>query len=233
MEKINSINVLSDSECNKAASLVFSLKELWIHRHAFAPFHTLGIASYLDAKEEKHDYYSLAEVNNPILKESFSWLYQKIVEALELYLQAPTGLTSTLALPGFHIYLGFKLFEFTSPSVHYDLQQNLVNWEKPEQTDFSNPISFTMPVALPAKGGGLNLWDITYKDTLQADKQGLKELVKSKTKTFYPYQLGQMIVHSGLTVHQAVIGKDLKPDDDRITLQGHALFTQGSWEIYW
>jgi hypothetical protein len=42
-----------------------------------------------------------------------------------------------------------------------------------------------------------------------------------------------MIVHSGLTVHQAVIGKDLKPSEHRITLQGHGLFTQGSWQIYW
>jgi hypothetical protein len=233
MEKINNLNVLSELECEKACSTVHSLKESWIHRHAFAPFYTLGSASYLDARVENHNYYSLAKVNNLILKKNLDWFYQKVIKALKLHLQAPINLTKTFALPGFHIYLGFKFFELPFSSIHCDLQQNLVDWKKPEQTDFSNPISFTMPIALPEKGGGLNLWDITYKDTLQADEQGLKELAKSKKKKFYPYQLGQMIVHSGLTVHQAAIGKDLRPGEDRITLQGHALFSQGRWQLYW
>ena len=233
METINSINVLSGEECSEACSTVHSLKESWIHRHAFAPYYTLGAASYLDARGENHNYYNLAKSNNSVLNKSLDWFYQKVVNALELHLQAPVNLTKTFALPGFHIYLGFKFFELPFSSIHCDLQQNLVDWAKPKQTDFSNPVSFTMPIALPGKGGGLNLWDITYQDTLQADKQGLKELAKSKKKTFYPYQLGQMIVHSGLTVHQAVVGKDLKAGEDRITLQGHALFSQGSWQLYW
>lgn len=233
MEKINSIDVLSNSECDRACSTVHSLRESWIHRHAFAPYYTLGTASYLDARAENHNYYDLAKVHNLTLKKNLNWFYQKVIKALELHLQAPIKLAEKFALPGFHIYLGFKLFELPFSSIHCDLQQNLVDWEKPEQTDFSNPISFTMPIALPGQGGGLNLWDITYQDTLRANKQELKELAKSKKKIFYPYQLGKMIVHSGLTVHQAAIGKNLKPGEDRITLQGHALFTQENWEIYW
>jgi hypothetical protein len=233
MEKINNLNVLSELECEIACSTVHSLKESWIHRHAFAPYYTLGSASYLDARVKNHNYYDLAKVYNLTLKENLNWFYQKIVKALELHLQAKVSLTKTSALPGFHIYLGFKLFELPVASIHCDLQYNLVKWEKPEQTDFNNPISFTLPIALPKKGGGLNLWDITYQDTLKANKQELKELAKSKQKTFYPYQLGEMIVHSGLTVHQAIVGKDLKQGEDRITLQGHALFSQGSWQLYW
>jgi hypothetical protein len=233
MEKIDNISVLSDLDCKKACSILHSLKESWIHRHGFAPFYTLGSASYLDARGENHNYYNQAKVNNLILNESLEWFYRKLVNSLELYLQAPVNITKTLAIPGFHIYLGFKLFELSTSSIHCDLQYNLVNWEKPEQTDFENPISFTLPISLPQKGGGLNLWDITYQDTLRAGKQELKELAKTKRKTFYPYQIGQMIVHSGLTVHQAAIGKDLKPGEDRITLQGHGLFSQGSWQLYW
>ena len=89
---------------------------------------------------------------------------------------------------------------------------------------------------MPKKGSGLNIWEptLTY-DTLQKNNnnQKIEQLTKFEEKTFYPYQLGQMIIHSGLSAHQAVIGKELKQGEDRITLQGHALFSQGSWQLYW
>lgn len=236
MEKINSINLLSNLECEKTSSIVYSLKESWIHRHAFAPYYTLGAASYLDAKKNSHNYYDLAELNNLILIKSLDWFYQKLVKTLEIYLQAPVKLTNAKALPGFHIYLGFKLFELSVAPVHYDLQYNLLDWNEIEQIDFNNPVSFTLPIALPKKGSGLNLWDITLtgRDALQTNenKQELgKQIIKKKT--FHPYRLGEMIIHSGLTAHQAIIGDDLKEGEDRITLQGHALFSQGSWQLYW
>ena len=236
MEKINSINLLSDLECEQASSIVYSLKESWIHRHPFAPYYTLGAATYLDVIRNKHDYYGLAKVNNLILIKSLDWLYEKLIEILETYLQAPVKLTQDKALPGFHIYLGFKLFELSVAPIHCDLQQHSLNWNKTEQTDFNNPISFTLPIALPKTGSGLNIWDstLTY-ETLQTDenKQEIEQSIKFEEKTFHPYQLGQMIIHSGLAAHQAVIGKELKQGEDRITLQGHALFSQGSWQLYW
>jgi hypothetical protein len=232
VEEINTINLLSESECNRISSIVHQLKNSWIHRHFSAPFYTLGAASYLDANRDNNNYYGLAELYNSILKEHFSWLYKKLAKSLAQYLQAPVLLTSMAAIPGFHIYLPFKLFEFSVTSIHFDLQYKLVNWKSLEQTSFENPLSFTLPISLP-RGGGLNLWDITYQDWLKIPKQELKELLKSKPKSFYTYQLGKMVVHSGLTIHQAVIGQNMQPNEQRFTLQGHALYSQGNWQLYW
>lgn len=71
------------------------------------------------------------------------------------------------------------------------------------------------------------------QETLELPGWEIQQVIKSRAKRFYPYQVGQLIIHSGHTIHQAAPGKNLQPDDERITLQGHGIFSQGSWQLYW
>ena len=237
METIKSIDTLSRTECEKATSIVHFLRKSWFRRHALAPYYTLGTAIHLDSGSQVRSYLCMAKTTNQLLKKHFDWLYQRLTEALEVSLGAPVNISTALAVPGFHIFLGCKFFEVFNNDIHFDLQHNKINSEMLEKMDFSNTMSFTLPIALPRKGAGLNLWDITYQEMLHIDEQiyeqKLKGLQKSRKKILHPYKLGQMIVHSGSTLHQAAMGKDLKPDDDRITLQGQAFFSEGSWQLYW
>ncbi len=232
VDKISSLSVLTLSECREIRTVVYALQECWLKRNPFVPFYTLGAASYLDAAKNQQDYYRKAQQYNPILRDRLEWLYKRLAETLAQYLKAPTSYQHSLALPGFHIYLACKLFEQPIASVHCDLQYKLVNWESP-QTNFNQPISFTLAISLPKFGGGLNIWEVRHQEIVETPHSEIQQLIKSKHKRFYPYQVGQLIIHSGHTIHQAAPAKNIQPDDERITLQGHGIFSQGSWQLYW
>ncbi|MFM8554729.1 MAG: hypothetical protein ACKODG_00850, partial [Betaproteobacteria bacterium] len=53
-----------------------------------------------------------------------------------------------------------------------------------------------------------------------------------KQSQVYPYQLGKMTIHSGLSLHQAVINPNGEAIP-RIMLQGHALRDETGWKLYW
>ena len=230
---VSSLNLLAEDECSKVRSTVYELKEFWLKRNPDIPFYTLGAASYLDAAKAPQDYYTKAQIYNPILYDRLGWLYERLTDRLAQLLKAPTSYHPKFARPGFHIYLACKLFEQPIASIHYDLQYNLINWESRDRTDFNNPISFTLAISLPKFGGGLNIWNLHYQEIANISHPEFVQLVKSRTKSYYPYQIGQLILHSGHTVHQIAPAKNIQLDDERITLQGHALFSQGSWQIYW
>lgn len=233
VNKISSLSVLTLAECQEIRSLVYTLKECWLQRNPFVPFYTLGAASYIDAAKNQQDYYRKAQQYNPILRDRLEWLYKRLAETIAQFLKAPTSYQHSLALPGFHIYLACKLFEQPIASIHCDLQYKLVNWESPNQTDFTQPISFTLAISLPKFGGGLNIWEVRHQEIMEIPRSEIQQLIKSRAKRFYPYQVGQLIIHSGHTIHQAAPAKNIQPDDERITVQGHGIFSQGSWQLYW
>lgn len=233
LDTISSLSAFTPEECQSVRSIVYELKEYWVQRNSFVPFYTLGAASYIDAARDQQDYYTKAQRYNFILRDRLGWLYERLADTLTQFLKAPTSYQHSLALPGFHVYLSCKFFEQSIASIHFDLQYQLVNWELIDQTDFSNPISFTLAISLPKNGGGLQLWELSHQEMMEIPQSELKQFLSSSTKHYYPYQIGQIVLHSGHTLHQIAPGKNLQPDDDRITLQGHALFSQGHWQLYW
>lgn len=83
-------------------------------------------------------------------------------------------------------------------------------------------------------GGGLNVWDFNYiNDYSQAIAGDVEILKRFRTKTFHNYKVGEIILHSGYTLHQIAPTTYIYPDDERITLQGHGLFCDGQWLLYW
>jgi len=230
---VSSLNLLAEEECSQVRSTVYELKEFWLKRNPDIPFYTLGAASYLDATIEPQNYYSKALLYNRILWDRLGWLYERLADRLAQLLKARTSYHQNYALPGFHVYLACKLFEQPIASIHCDFQYKLINWESGDHTDFNNPISFTLAISLPKFGGGLNTWNLHHQEIVNISHSEFVQLVKSRTKTYYPYQMGELILHSGHTLHQIAPAKNIQPDDERITLQGHALFSQGSWQIYW
>ncbi len=233
LNKASSLSMLTQSECQEVRSVVYELKECWLNRSPCIPFYTLGAASYIDAVQEQQDYYTKVQSYNPILRERLGWLYKRLANTLAQFLLAPTSYQHSLALPGFHIFLSCKFFEQPIASIHCDLQYELVNWESKDKTDFTQPISFTLAISLPKFGAGLNIWDLTHQEVIGIPESDFKQLINSRNKSFCPYKVGQLVIHSGHTVHQIAPAKNIQPNDERITLQGHGLFSQGSWQLYW
>lgn len=226
---------LTPEECSRISNLIHGLKEHWVNRSGgFLPFYTLGAVSYLDtSKESQDDYLRSAERLNPILKAHFPLLYERLLETLSAILNMPVSYADGLSLPGFHIFLANKAFEHPIASTHFDLQFKSLNWTQYEHVDFDHPISFTAAIALPSTGAGLNYWEISHEEVKELSKAELEKVKETKEKLYFPYQLGKLILHQGLLLHQIAPSNKIKPEDQRITLQGHGLLCDGIMRIYW
>ena len=143
-----------------------------------------------------------------------------------------------LALPGFHIWESAGIFTKPEASVHFDLQY-LRHWTAELGTpDVSHPLSFTLALRLPRRGGGLNVWDVSYerfiafRDRIGGHVQPA-DIATLLPPIRHPYVVGGLSLHSGHQLHQIGEIDHVDPDDERITLQGHALFVDGLWKLYW
>lgn len=228
--------ILTPEQCDDIYSTINSLKDLWIRRGESPKyFFTLGTASYLDFLNLPGfagDYYARAREFNPILKKHFGWLYEVIQKYLERTLLNPVMYKKDASLPGFHIWQESNIITKSNATTHFDLQYLNLKWD--EDKIGLNTISFTLPIKLPKSGGGLNVWDFNYIDSYQQAIALDVEIIKRfKTQTFHPYKVGEIVVHSGHTLHQIAPTPFVYSGDERITLQGHGLFCDGEWLLYW
>ena len=227
-------NFLTEAENAQIVESVHKLKEHWINRGGYFeyPFFSLGAASYMDAKEDLERYYKWQAKYNPILKEEFSWLYDKIKTYLEKKLGKECEYHSKQALPGFHIFLGDELFEIPIAYRHVDLQYRDLNWEglefKPEDC-----VTFTLYPKLPSKGGGIYVWDQFYQDLIDLDATE-REAKLSETKSeYYKFTNGDIVMHSGHRYHQIAAMDEPEESDERISMQGHAILSNNKYYLYW
>lgn len=212
----------------------------WIPRGTtgITEFHTLGVATYLDfccSDDPETDYLGRAPTANRVLARSFAGLYRRLRDALQRHLGEPVRYTRRFALPGFHIFLGQAIDRAAGAPVHFDQQYQYLPWEA--DLDPVPPLSFTLPVALPAAGGGLDLWHMTPDDVTRAVALGIEpDLDRLKERRFripHPYRAGSLALHSGLMLHRIGTAPVIRDDDERITLQGHAVRIRGTWVLHW
>ncbi len=229
---VSEIQVLNEIECGNVRTAVHDCKHTWIRRELFAPFYTLAIASYIDAKGTLGlTYGKRAQSYNTILRDTFQPLYARVAEALTDELKAPIEYDQRFAIPGFHIFQAHETFGLDRGSVHCDLQYALLDWE--QKIPEAIPISFTLTIALPQAGAGLWVWDLTQPEIAKLNTNEIKQLAARNPKTFHAYSMGKMVIHSGHQVHQIAPMPDMVPGDERLTLQGHGLLVDGVWRLYW
>ena len=230
---VDDIRVLDADECARAVESVRALRDRWIHRNLITPFFTLGAASYLDARGNKPRYAEYAAAANPLLRERFSWLYDKVIGALGPVLDGPVALDPQHALPGFHVFEAHPIFRERTGELHCDLQYKHLDWSDRGEVDWARPLSFTLSLQLPSCGGGLNVWDLDYDETVGLGKDEIRGIFNEREQRFHPYTEGSCALHSGHLVHQIGPIPETVAGDARITLQGHALRCGGVWRLYW
>ncbi|QLE57058.1 RimK family alpha-L-glutamate ligase [Nostoc sp. TCL26-01] len=238
---ILSAEIITTEQCAEVYSTIQDLKEHWLSRgQEPSAFFTLGTAAYLDFLNISNfsgDYYPRAKQYNSLLQQHFAWLYELVRNSLEKQLQAPVSYHDDFALPGFHIWQTPAIFTKSTASVHFDLQYQNLNWQNKDTIDFRQTISFTLPIKLPHLGGGLNVWDLTYEELTNSrdphDLGDIEVMQRLRNKTFHPYTVGNIVLHGGHSLHQIGAIAKVYPDDERITLQGHGVYHNGRWLLYW
>jgi len=233
------IPLLDVTDCERVASAVSNLRDHWIPRtRPPTSFFTLGVASYMDLSSPAEqgltrNYYEEAPIFNALILDRFGWLLKLIQDALNDTLGLTTCFCPRLAVPGFHIFEHLAIPTTDLASIHSDLQYQLIQWgDCATLLDFRNPVSFTLPIKLPAGGGGINEWDLTYEEMTLAHLD-LATSLRSRRKSFQPYSIGSLALHSGHYLHQIAGVADVQPGDQRITLQGHGLRRGTDIILYW
>lgn len=235
------VPVLERGECERVVADVHRLRKLWIERREPpCSFFTLGPASYLDCPQGElatNGYLQRAVYYNDVLARNFPGLYRTVREAVAGVVGADVAYSHQFALPGFHIWLAAAVCTRPVASVHFDLQYRHLSWSAVDAPDFSQVLSFTLPLKLPEAGGGLWTWDLTYQEFLEAREKGfvdtVAELQRFKQIVPVAYRIGEAVVHSGHMLHQIAPVASVVERDERITLQGHALRCRNGWQLYW
>lgn len=230
---VTRIPLLAPDECDRVVERVEANRDAWTRRHPAAPFYTLGAASYLDASISREAYYRLAAELNPLLDREFGWLHRRILPAVGEHVGLPASFAPRAALPGFHVFLAHEAFRRPMGRIHFDLQFQDLDWDRELGVDFSRPVSFTLAVRLPAAGAGLRTWEISKAEFDALGPEGPDMIDRERPADYVAYRTGELVCHSGLLLHQIAPAVDMRPDDARITLQGHALPGRDACWFYW
>ena len=230
--ELTRVPLLTAVEAEAIREGVHALRDHWIQRRPDCPFFTLGTASYLDGDDGFATYRERAAATNPLLERHFGELLETVRATLEEELGEACRYTPELARPGFHVYQSSPLFQ-TAGKVHYDLQFEKIEWEDPS-VDLENQLSFTLPVALPRAGGGLLVWNVDYREVRRMFQEVRRRvLAENREPELHPYRVGELVSHPGYLLHQIAPMPDMEPEDERITLQGHAVRGEDGWILYW
>ncbi len=232
------VKVLSSEESMKAVSQIDDLQMHWFAHGDLVQFFTLGTAAYIDASgDDNRRYYDRVQAINPILMNSFEWLYRKVLTAISDYTGESCQLSKGQALPGFHIFNAHPAFTMPLASVHIDLQYKDLDWLKEEsiRLDQNHVISFTLSLELPSDGAGLHHWSYNEENIPPwSERSNGLEFVKRHPPNYQPYTVGHIAIHSGTMLHQIAPIKRYIAGERRITLQGHGVQKKGGgYLIYW
>jgi hypothetical protein len=225
---------LTKNQSQEICEKLHSLREHWTNRGGYFeyPFFSLGTASYMDAVANPDYYYENSKISNKIIEENFADLLKRIADFLQEKLGKATIYHPRMALPGFHIFLADELFEIPVASRHVDLQYQLLDWQD-LKFDPKDSISFTVYVRMPSSGSGLYLWNYVYEDLKDLHEQARQDKLAGEEYEYKQFSEGQFVIHDGVHFHQIAAMKDIQDNDERISLQGHAILSGDTYYLYW
>ncbi|MFI8221458.1 hypothetical protein [Streptomyces sp. NPDC085932] len=212
--------MLNTEECEELAEIVISLRNYWDRIPSERGRYKLGAAAFAEGRQGAQHYVRASRDRNRLLELHFGPFYDHLQFVLSEELGGSVMYATGLAKPGFDIVLAEEGEESANSAVHRDDQHRFLPWlELPD--DSSRTCTFTLPIALPAIGGGLRTW---------------AEGASTAPGEYHPYLPGEIVIHPGSMLHQDVavpegVGAS-QSLGHRITLQGHGLYIGSGWQFY-
>jgi len=185
---------------------IFKLQDMWVSRSDEFPFFTLGRSAYLDGKTP--EYKKKQKSINEILYTNFKELYNNILDVLQDKLHERIYLPNNLCYPGFHIFSSDKSLLTISGNWHEDYPHETLGLGNKDTS------TFTVPILLPESGGGI-------------------DCMIDNMPIYLGYKEGEMLYHDGTTLHRIASLKKYKPNEYRITLQGHLVRRNRRMDVFW
>ena len=228
-------NFLDKDSRETTLKKVKELKEHWLlsgDADGLIPFYTLGVARYLIGKDSQ--YQELFEKYNPVINENFNYLHEKIRKQLEDVYQVEFINYDNSSIPGFHIFENDMVFEIPLASRHVDLQYKKIDWQDIE-IDVTKTLSFTLYLKLPANGGGVYYWNKYHEDFEGLTNYEREEILHKEERFYKSFNEGDLFIHNGHQFHQIAPFFDIQDEDERISMQGHAIYSPSAnkYFIHW
>ena len=233
------IPVLAPRICDDAVARLESCRDRWIRRQR--GFHTVGVAAYLDVCQgtpemaDEH-YYRRLPSWNEFLEAEFGDVLESVRAAIERTFDGEARFEASVALPGFHVFEIGGITTRDQPSSHFDHQHRKLRW--PFRLKEERLLSFTLALRLPRAGGALDVWDVSEAEVFRLLRLGryvsLEGLSVTRQVHRHEYSVGTMVVQTVPLLHRIAKVDAVCDDDQRITLQGHAVLDpEGRWVLYW
>ena len=206
---IHEILFMEESEADLEAEKVMSLSPLFYDRSGAdvslgssptAKFATLGASSYLDSPE---DYVSRAAETNPVIDSEFQQLLLAVKKSLGVIFDKEIIDLEGAGRMGFHIFDDRANNEEAQWHLDMPYENAGIVWPEPP----TDPFSFTLPLRLPRGVGGLDFQE------------------KDGAEKYYPYTVGNLYLSDGLFPHRIANPIRIMEGENRITLQGHGVFS--------
>jgi len=251
MQNSRIIEIADSVLCADACSEIYAQRPRWRawQLNGQPTFYTLGAASYLElgfARKSLSEYLSNADSLWQWAGNAIQTIMERVRDALQEYLGDPVDYPAALPTPGFHLFIGAAIPRtdcrrnlVDCGSTHFDMQYEHIPWNRwYAHVDLENTISFTLALKLPTAGGGLALWESLTLDQVRSDlaskrHNDIPSLANATRCTIVPYAAGVMVVHEGKLLHQMAGVPRAGVSEERITLQGHGVFANGAWHLYW
>lgn len=87
--------------------------------------------------------------------------------------------------------------------------------------------SITPAITLPASGSGMYTWDVYFDWTQALSEEQSFALLRERTPRVHTYSGGHILLHAVLFSPEIAPAENVRPDDARITLQGHGAMGNG------
>ncbi len=231
---IQTLELLTADECAQVATSLDALRPYWEKTSPFGRMYVLGAASYIHASREPAGsrYHERAARLAPVMRAHFGWVYERMLCAIAAAYGGAAVLAEGLGPPGFHIYRWDRARRPQVTSVHCDLQYEAHDFARYGTPDLASPLSFTVAVREPPGGAAMNLWPRTIADARRNPRASFRAELATTPPRRVRYQLGELTLHSGLAFHQ-IEPFVLAPGEVRVTLQGHAVRCDDTWQVYW
>src|SRR4029077_725054 len=138
--------LLSERDVRRVIGSVTDLRDRWSRKGG--SLHTLGEPIYQHTRHMSVYYVSALEMN-PLLWDAFGWVYVRLQEALEEWLEGDVRFAKALALPGFHVFAFRERGAFPGGSAHFDLQYESIEWPTGVVISRNRTPSFVLALELP------------------------------------------------------------------------------------
>lgn len=254
------IKIADPALCDAACREIYAQRPLWRgwRLNGQPTFYTLGAVSYLDLRfrlKSTDEYLESAGSLWQWAGDAVRTIFERVRCALETILGAPVEYPAVLPTPGFHIFIGAAIPKTDCSrnvsdcrSTHFDLQYDEIPWNRwYAKVDFARGISLTLALKLPAAGGGLTYWEAITLERVRAalaskgfsdiyqgyDTLNIPSLANATPSSTIPYAVGSMVVHDSHVLHQMAGIEKTSVTDERITVQGHGVFADGAWRLFW